>query len=163
MKYIKLFENFLFELKKYQSGKISIITDISQLPKVGVPANKREFKRDGIVAIDWDKIVCVRSSNELPSISGKNLVCHTGRALKTVGFNKSFEDYLKKKYNEKDEPDNQYLRDDPNYKDLENVNPDDIQDPLNEDDMDEDDEALDEEQNRHVHLSLKPEKSPLLL
>lgn len=119
MKYIKLFENFLFELKKYQSGKISIITDISQLPKVGVPANKSEFKRDGIVAIDWDKIVCVRSSNELPSISGKNLVCHTGRALKTVGFNKSFEDYLKKKYNEKDDPDNQYLRDDPNYKDFE--------------------------------------------
>jgi len=119
MKYIKLFENFLFELKKYQSGKISIITDISQLPKVGVPANKSEFKRDGIVAIDWDKIVCVRSSNELPSISGKNLVCHTGRALKTVGFNKSFEDYLKKRYNEKDEPDNQYLRDDPKYKDFE--------------------------------------------
>jgi hypothetical protein len=55
------------------------------------------------------------------------------------------------------------IHDDPNYKDLENVNPDDIQDPLNEDDMDEDDEALDEEQNRHVHLSLKPEKSPLLL
>lgn len=119
MKYIKLYENFLFELKKYQSGKISIITDISQLPKVGVPVNKSEFERDGIVAIDWDKIVCVRSSDELPSISGKNLVCHTGRALKTTGFNKSFEDYLKKKYNEKDNPDNQYLRHDPNYKDFE--------------------------------------------
>ncbi len=119
MKYIKLFENFLLELKKYQSGKITILADISQLPKVGVPANKREFERDGIVAIDWDKIVCVRSSNELPTISGKNLICHTGRALKTVGFNKSFEDYLKKLYKEKDEPNNDYLRTDPNYKDFE--------------------------------------------
>ncbi len=119
MKHLKLYENFLFELKKYQSGKINILTDISQLPKVGVPADKSKFERDGIVAIDWDNIVCVRSSNELPTISGKNLVCHTGRALKTVGFNKSFEDYLKKLYKEKDEPDNEYLRKDPNYKDFE--------------------------------------------
>jgi hypothetical protein len=29
--------------------------------------------------------------------------------------------------------------------------------------VDEDEDGLDEEQNRHVHLSLKPEKSPLLL
>lgn len=119
MKYLHLYENFLIELKKYQSGKISILTDISQLPKVGVPVNESEFERDGIVAIDWNNIICVRSSNELPTISGKNLVCHTGRALKTVGFNKSFEDYLKKKYAEKDEPDNEYLRRDPNYKDFE--------------------------------------------
>jgi len=119
MKYLHLYENFLIELKKYQSGKISILTDISQLPKVGVPVNESEFERDGIVAIDWNNIICVRSSNELPTISGKNLVCHTGRALKTVGFNKSFEDYLKKKYAEKDEPDNEYLRSDPNYKDFE--------------------------------------------
>ena len=40
MKYLHLYENFLIELKKYQSGKISILTDISQLPKVGVPVNE---------------------------------------------------------------------------------------------------------------------------
>lgn len=119
LKFIQPYESFLLELKKYESGKISILTDISQLPKVGVPANKSEFQRDGIVAIDWDKIVCVRSSNELPTISGKNLICHTGRALKTVGFNKSFEDYLMKLYKKKDEPNNEYLREDPNYKDFE--------------------------------------------
>jgi len=119
MKYLKLYENFLFELKKNESGKISILTDINQLPKIGVPTNKSEYDRDGIAAIDWENIVCVRSSNELPTISGKNLVCHTGRALKTVGFNKSFEDYLKKEFRKKDEPDGEYLRRDPNYKDFE--------------------------------------------
>ena len=57
-------------------------------------------------------------------------------------------------------PENQ---EDPNFKDLENMNPEDLQDPLNEVDMDEDEEADDEEQNRHVQISLKPEKSPLRL
>ena len=62
------------------------------------------------------------------------------------------------------------IHEDPNFKDLENMNPEDLQDPLNEDDMDEDEEADDEEQNRHVQISLKPsdvenerEKSPLRL
>ena len=62
------------------------------------------------------------------------------------------------------------IHEDPNFKDLENMNPEDLQDPLNEDDMDEDEEADDEEQNRHVQISLKPsdvenerEKSPVRL
>ena len=53
------------------------------------------------------------------------------------------------------------IHEDPNFKDLENMNPEDLQDP--EDEMDEDEEADDEEQNRHVQISLKPEKSPLRL
>lgn len=55
------------------------------------------------------------------------------------------------------------IHEDPHFKDLENMNPEDLQDPLNEVDMDEDEEADDEEQNRHVQISLKPEKSPLRL
>ena len=43
------------------------------------------------------------------------------------------------------------------------MNPDDINDPLNEEDMEEDEDDDDEEQNRHVQLSLKPDKSPLRL
>ena len=120
MKHLKLYENFLFELKKNELGRISILKDISQLPKIGTPADKTKFTRDGLVSLDWDKIVFVRSSNELPTVSGKNLICHTGRALKTVGLNKSFEDYLKKKYQDDlNNPETQFLKDDPDYKDFE--------------------------------------------
>jgi hypothetical protein len=55
------------------------------------------------------------------------------------------------------------IHEDTNFKDLENMNPEDLQDPLNEDEMDEDEEADEEEQNRHVQISLRPEKSPLRL
>jgi len=55
------------------------------------------------------------------------------------------------------------IHEDANFKDLENMNPDDLQDPLNEEEMEEDEEEDDEEQNRHVQISLKPEKSPLRL
>jgi hypothetical protein len=55
------------------------------------------------------------------------------------------------------------INEDPNFKDIENMNPEDLQDPLNEDEMDEDEEADDEEQNRYVQISLRPEKSPLRL
>ena len=55
------------------------------------------------------------------------------------------------------------IQEDPAYRDREDINPDDAQDPLDEDDMDEDEGADDEEQNRHVQISLKPEKSPLRL
>jgi hypothetical protein len=55
------------------------------------------------------------------------------------------------------------IHDEPNYKDIENMNPEDINDPLNEEDMDEDDDEDEEEQNRYVQLSLKPETSPLRL
>jgi hypothetical protein len=37
------------------------------------------------------------------------------------------------------------IHEDPNFKDLENMNPDELQDPLNEDEMDEDEDADDEE------------------
>lgn len=120
MKHLRLFENFLFELKKNELGRISILKDISELPRTGEPVDKTEFMRDGLVSLDWDKIVFVRSSNELPTVSGKNLICHTGRALKTVGINKSFEDYLKKKYQDDlNNPKTQFYKDDPNYKDFE--------------------------------------------
>ena len=49
------------------------------------------------------------------------------------------------------------------YNDIENMNPDDIKDPLNEDEMEEDEEAEDEQNQRHVSITLKPEKSPLRL
>jgi hypothetical protein len=49
------------------------------------------------------------------------------------------------------------------YNDLENMNPDDIKDPLNEDDMEEEEEEDDEQSRRHVQITLKPEKSPLRL
>lgn len=49
-----------------------------------------------------------------------------------------------------------------NYNDIENMNPDDIKDPLDEDE-DEEDEEEDEESKRHVMITLKPERSPLRL
>ena len=55
------------------------------------------------------------------------------------------------------------IHEDPNYRDPADVNPDDAQDPLEEDEMDEDEGADEEEQIRHVQISLKPEKSPLRL
>jgi hypothetical protein len=55
------------------------------------------------------------------------------------------------------------IHEDPAYRDREDINPDDAQDPLDEDELDEDEGADDEEQNRHVQISLKPEKSPLRL
>lgn len=56
------------------------------------------------------------------------------------------------------------VEDSPGYKDFENLNPDDNLDgdPLDGDDMDEDDDG-DDDQARHVHINLKPEKSPLQL
>ena len=55
------------------------------------------------------------------------------------------------------------INEETNFRDLDNMNPDDLQDPLNEEeDMEEEDDD-EEEQNRHVQLSLKPEKSPLRL
>jgi hypothetical protein len=55
------------------------------------------------------------------------------------------------------------LNDEQNYKDIENMSPDDLQDPLNEEDVDDDEEEDEQEQNRYVQLVLKPEKSPLRL
>jgi hypothetical protein len=55
------------------------------------------------------------------------------------------------------------VQEEAHFGDLENMNPDDLQDPLNEDEMEDDEDDDDEEQNRHVQISLKPEKSPLRL
>jgi hypothetical protein len=43
------------------------------------------------------------------------------------------------------------------------MSPDDLQEPLNEEDMDDDEDEDEEEQNRYVQLSLKPDRSPLRL
>lgn len=44
------------------------------------------------------------------------------------------------------------------------MNPDDIKDPLNEDEGDEEEDEEDDDQNkRHVQITLKPDKSPLKL
>lgn len=43
------------------------------------------------------------------------------------------------------------------------MSPEDIKDPLNEEDMEDEDEEEDENSKRHVQITLKPEKSPLRL
>jgi hypothetical protein len=116
-KYIKLFEEFVFE---YLSKASKIINNISELPKVGEPVDKLDFKEDGIVAIDWKNLVFIRSSDELPTLRGKDMLLHTGKALKSVGFNDSFEKYLKKKYNNDiNDPENTWIKEEPHYKDFE--------------------------------------------
>ena len=55
------------------------------------------------------------------------------------------------------------VQEDVNFGDVENMNPDDLQEPPDEDDMEEDEEEDDEQMNRHVQISLKPDRSPLRL
>jgi hypothetical protein len=43
------------------------------------------------------------------------------------------------------------------------MNPEDIKDPLNEDDIDEEEEDDSEEQNRHVQINVRAGKGPLRL
>jgi len=43
------------------------------------------------------------------------------------------------------------------------MNPDDLKDPLNEDEGDEEEEEDDDQNKRHVQITLKPDKSPLKL
>ena len=50
-----------------------------------------------------------------------------------------------------------------NYNNLDEINPEDIKDPLNEDEADEEEEEDEDENKRHVQITLKPDKSPLRL
>ena len=116
MKYLKIFKNFskLYEeygelqpdLKKSTQNNFIFIDSISEVPKIGIPMNKEEFKRDNISKLDWDNIVVVRSTNELPSIEKGNIILHTSRALKSVGwsddFMKNLRDRWEKKYSKMD-------------------------------------------------------------
>lgn len=55
------------------------------------------------------------------------------------------------------------ITDEIDYNDMDEVNPEDIKDPLEEDDDNEEEEEEDENAKRYVLISLKPERSPLNL
>jgi hypothetical protein len=55
------------------------------------------------------------------------------------------------------------ISDEINYNDLEEVNPEDIKDPLDEEEGEESNEEDDEQAKRYVMINLKPDRSPLRL
>jgi hypothetical protein len=113
-KFIKLYEEFILE---YVNQSLTVLNNIDQVPRTGKPMNREEFLEDGVPSLNWENVVFVRASDELPVFKNNQLVCHTGRALRSVGINKNFEDYLKKKY--ENEIKDEWTKNDPNYKDYE--------------------------------------------
>jgi hypothetical protein len=104
MKYLKLYEEYVEtqpDLKKSTENNFIFIDSISEVPKVGIPMNKEEFKRDDISKLDWDNIVVVRSTNEIPTIERNNMILHTSRAVKSLGWTDDFMKNLRARW-EKD-------------------------------------------------------------
>lgn len=103
--------------EEFVTQNLTILKSADEVPKVGKPMNRDMFLEDGVSALDWDNVLFVRASDELPTVKNNHLICHTGRALKTVGVNKSFDEYLKKKYDQ--ESKEEWNKDKPEYKDYE--------------------------------------------
>ncbi len=119
MRYLKLYEEYVEtqpDLKKSIQNNFIFIDSISEVPKVGIPMNKEEFKRDDISKLDWDNIVVVRSTNELPTIERNNMILHTSRALKTLGWSDDFMKNLRLRW-EKDHDNKTWDEFEKGYKD----------------------------------------------
>ena len=103
--------------EEFVTQTLTILNSADEVPKVGKPMNRDMFIEDGVSSLDWDNVLFVRASDELPTVKNNQFICHTGRALKTVGVNKSFDEYLKKKYDQ--ESKEEWNKDKPEYKDYE--------------------------------------------
>jgi hypothetical protein len=114
---LKEYEEQQPDIKSSIQNGFIFIDSISQVPKVGVPMDKEEFKRDGTSALSWDNIVIVRATDESPTINKGYMVMHTSRALKTMGWNDDFMKNLRKRWEEKysDEPWDEFVKE---YKDI---------------------------------------------
>jgi hypothetical protein len=97
---LKEYEEQQPDIKSSIQNGFIFIDSISQVPKVGVPMNKEEFKADDISSISWDNIVIVRATDELPTVNKGYMVMHTNRALKTLGFGGEYMKKLRKKWEE---------------------------------------------------------------